>query len=199
MTGLSNKDLAFLTLVLFIGGLLSWLLFYSLVVGVVCSSLALMSAVLCLVLTRWVGVKVLSFVTISAAGALGMLLGCVIEFGQTGLFSLSSLCLTVAEQGGMDAAWRMFLLAPVVHLGMWLGCSIALASSLRSRWLDHIFCTAGMVIGMSIGANFSVSAFELPAELLVITTVAWMWIWMSVGMTLPHWWCIRTQRLRGFE
>lgn len=191
MITLSNKELALLVLVMINGGLLAWLLIYSLVAAIAYASVALMGAVLCILVFRWAGASLLGFATISAAGALGLLLGCVFEYGRVGLFSLSSLCLTITERGGVDAAWRMFLLAPVVHLSMWLGCSAALAASHRVRLSGHLCCVLGMVVGMTLGASIPVTSLALPTEYLVFSSVAWMWLWMSLGMSVPHWWCAR--------
>ena len=199
MNALSSKELAFLVLAMINGGLLTWLLIYSLVTAIVYASLALMGAVVCLLIFRRAGGVLLGLATISAAGALGLLLGCVFEFGRVGLFSLSSLCLTITERGGADAAWRMFLLAPVVHLGMWLGCSAALVASRLVRLSSHLYCALGMVFGMILGSSIPVASLALPTEYLVLSSVVWMWLSMSLGMSVPHWWCARRLRVEAVQ
>ena len=125
------------------------------------------------------------------AGGSGILIGAIVDFGQLGLQTLSSLC--IAAESGLNSGQltRMLVLAPWTHIGMWLSCSIAFLvvdyrpseCLVRHRFiLKHAFCFGGMLAGMWF------VQILLPGSLFSLTTLSGsapaglMWLGMSLGM-----------------
>ena len=121
-----------------------------------------------------------------------MLVGCVADFGDYGVFQLASMCVVSGDESAIELVARMFRLAPWTHIGMLVSCSLALVISdhyatkpgcKRCQGMKHGLCVAGMMIGILAvnclpsewAANFGIGSVFYP--------VATMWFGMSIGMT----------------
>ena len=128
------------------------------------------------------------------AGGIGMLVGCIADFGDYGIFNLASMCVVSGDESAIESVARMFRIAPWTHIGMLVSCSLALVISdyysanlrcKRRESMKHGLCVAGMMVGMwavifllsEWAANFGISSAFYP--------VATMWFGMSIGMTAP--------------
>jgi hypothetical protein len=128
---------------------------------------------------------------ISLAGALGILLGGVLDFGSQALINLSSIC-SVKGNNPIDGFSTMITLAPWSHMGMWTGCTLALLivqqchrpkTNTFVKIIQHGYCFVGMFIGMWLVQSISFDKF-LPEFLVtgMLWPIAQMWLGMTLGM-----------------
>ena len=172
--------------------LLGWLLFQPLalrivyLIGVVTFSVGLVWAIRYYRLTFFLKPLIIVF-----AGGLGILLGCILDFGQLGLHLLSSLCVAPVNGFGFGNIIKMLTLAPWTHIGMWFSCSLALFivdyqrgdSLLRScRGLKHVFCLMGMLLGMWLIQMLQLNWLSFALSFPAVGSVGFMWLGMSIGM-----------------
>ena len=129
------------------------------------------------------------------AGGFGILLGCILDFGQYGLINLSSLCLTPNNDSSLKIMTRMVSSAPWSHTGMWVGCSVALlmVDDQRARssfrhcgGLKHLFCLVGMLPGMWSAQLLPSTWISFIVDYPVVGPTGFMWLAMSIGMLVSY-------------
>jgi hypothetical protein len=131
------------------------------------------------------------FFVIAVSGALGILIGSFLDFGSQALINLSSIC-GAGNSSGVTDVFTMILLAPWTHVGMWVGCSLALfifqychqvSGNKHQKVRQHIYCFLGMIAGMWLIQKIPVNNL-LPKSYSSATLwpVVQMWLGMSAGM-----------------
>lgn len=184
-----------LSLVLANGALLGRLLMQTLMSQLVISGALFVFVLAATLLLRHSVLGILAApLRVCLAGGIGMLVGCIADFGDYGIFNLASMCVVSGNESAIESVVRMFRIAPWTHTGMLVSCSLALvisdhySTNLRCKHCQpakHGLCVAGMMIGMwaviclssAWAANFAVGSVFYP--------VATMWFGMSIGMTAP--------------
>lgn len=184
-----------LSLVLANGALVGRLLMQTLISQLIISGALFIFVLMVALLLRHSVLTILAApLRVCLAGGIGMLVGCIADFGDYGIFNLASICVISADESAIDSAARMFRIAPWTHVGMLVSCSLALVISdhysanlrcKRGERMKHGLCVAGMMVGMWVvicllsewTANFGIGSVFYP--------VATMWFGMSIGMTAP--------------
>ncbi len=172
--------------------LISWLLFQPLTMQFVylLQILGLAVVVICL-LQHYRFAFLFKPLIVIFAGGLGLLLGCILDYGQFGLQTLSSLCLAPTSGSGPENIIRMASLAPWTHMGMWLSCSVALIIVDHQRGhttvgcyggVKHVFCMVGMLFGMWSFEVLPSVWLLFVVDYSAIGPVGLMWLGMSVGL-----------------
>jgi hypothetical protein len=125
------------------------------------------------------------------SGGLGILLGCLFDFGQLGLQALSSLCIAGYYDSSFQNVTQMLSLAPWTHIGMWVSCSLALvivdfqrggSAACICSGVKHMFCIVGMLAGMWLVHGFPLNWLSSMLDFSAIGPVGLMWLVMSIGM-----------------
>jgi len=143
-------------------------------------------------------------VVMLATGGFGMLLGCVADLGQLGVYGLLSICqLTPSSISGWGVGilWQKIQLTPWTYIGMFtcgnLGMSflgdLRSSHSLAPIKILYLYvnCNIGMLFGMLLGESIS-SAFIvylnpfLAAGLMIILMLLGMIFGMVVFMALAN-------------
>jgi len=135
-------------------------------------------------------------VVMFAAGGLGMLIGCVADLGQLGLYGLLSWCQSSPSAPfatGFDKLLTKIQLTPWTYIGMFAGGNIGMflsdrisnRSSGRSRGQHHryLVCNVGMLIGMLAGENVAMLLVDVAGLFWsALAMVAFMLLGMMLGM-----------------
>jgi len=135
-----------------------------------------------------------------ALGGIGMLLGCMVDFGPLGLYGLLSVCRNFPlGVGGVEVYWQKLQLSPWTYAGMWLGANLGMLLSRRDIGLAQESITGQLRI-MAV-CNLGMLAGLLPAEFLITQLVNLSWqvsaaglmvlamlLCMSAGMVVVLWW-----------
>jgi len=143
-------------------------------------------------------------VVMFATGGFGMLLGCVADLGQLGVYGLLSICqLTPFSMSGwgMGILWQKIQLTPWTYIGMFICGNLGMLflGDLRSRHSSfpikliyiYVICNIGMLFGMLLGEGIS-SAFIvylppfLASGLMIILMLLGMIFGMIVCMALAN-------------
>ena len=159
------------------------------------ASLCLVAFIHCL--TPKIRRAFLAFLLVGGVSAAFMLLGSILDFGRLGLQPYIELCRTGFNITLTQDLGRMFILAPMTHAGMLLGCASGLvvcnisADSIvliRSVVVKHLFHLLGMCIVMvlirivvrsgAFGSEAAVSSSVLTSPVML------MWLGMSLFSTI---------------
>jgi len=150
--------------------------------------------------SRYIKMSLVMFAT----GGFGMLLGCVADLGQVGVYGLLSICQLTpyyASGWGVDTLWQKIQLTPWAYIGMFTCGNLGMlildglrsSHSLASIKVLYIYliCNIGMLFGMLLGESIS-SAFIvylnpfLAAGLMIILMLLGMVFGMLVFMALAN-------------
>ena len=143
-------------------------------------------------------------VVMFATGGFGMLLGCVADLGQLGVYGLLSICQATQSYvsgWGVGTLWLKIQLTPWTYIGMFTFGNFGMlfldglnsSHSLASMKVLYIYliCNIGMLFGMLLGESIS-SAFIvylnpfLAAGLMIISMLLGMVFGMVVLMALAN-------------
>lgn len=127
-------------------------------------------------------------------GAVGLLAGARLDFGQFGLAALADLCSTALPSWVATLGYRIAA-APWSYGGMLAGCTAGLLLAAHRGAVGHrcgpvrvarlVVCIAGMLLGMVVIERLSLDVWPAFANLpAAARTLATMTLGMSVGMWL---------------
>lgn len=126
-----------------------------------------------------------------AAGGFGMLLGCVIDLGQVGVYGLLSICRSSSSmfEFGIGSLWQKFQLTPWSYIGMFVCGNLGMLffDELHFRrylvlikiFYIYAICNIGMLLGMLLGESI---AAVLTLHLNQYFAAGLMMISMILGM-----------------
>lgn len=137
-----------------------------------------------------------------ATGGFGMLLGCVIDLGQVGVYGLLSMCQTYSIfEWGIDSFWQKFKLTPWTYVGMFLCGNLGMLyfDNLHTRrtisflkvFYIYAICNIGMLLGM-LFVESAVAIFIpylnqfLAAGLMIVSMLMGMVLGMILLMILVN-------------
>ena len=140
-----------------------------------------------------------SWLLLMLLGYLGLLLGVQLDFGAPGLLILATWCSSNTEPG-LVYLWGTLTIAPSSHLGMLLGCNLALLIQYRDKlnWRYIVLCNIGMLGGMLLVEIWQ-PVFAQDTRMLAIVIVIQMMAAMLLGMAAISWVMQRHFFLRAFN
>lgn len=143
-------------------------------------------------------------VVMFAAGGFGMLLGCVADLGQLGVYGLLSICQLTpfsVSGWGVGTLWQKIQLTPWTYIGMFTCGNLGMLflDNLRSNqalaslkfFYIYIICNFGMLFGMLLGESISSELIVylnpfFAAGLMIILMLLGMVFGMLVFMVLAN-------------
>ncbi len=138
-----------------------------------------------------------SWLLLMLLGYLGLLLGVQLDFGAPGLLILATWC-SSNNDPGLVYLWGKLTIAPASHLGMLLGCNLALLLQSRHKfnWRYIVICNIGMLGGMLLVEVWQ-PVFAQDTRMLAIVIVVQMVTAMLLGMAAIGWFMQRHRFLRA--
>ncbi|MDJ0833701.1 MAG: hypothetical protein QNJ69_09290 [Gammaproteobacteria bacterium] len=169
------------------------------------SPLVLMLAGLLMPLTamlmQWIRIQgrqqTSSWLLLIILGYLGLLLGVQLDFGAPGLLILATWCSSYSDSG-LVYLWGKLTIAPCSHLGMMLGCNLALLMHCQHKlnWQYIVLCNIGMLGGMLLVEIWQ-PVFAQDTRMLAIVIIIQMMAAMLLGMAAIAWLMRRRASLRA--